>query len=349
MMASIASMPSRPKKPRPAERNMGLEPFQILAKRLHEIRDYFHAKLQSLSPSSNVEIEAKLGLIVDTQTDGRTGPFTPGAGAIEILPDAMKGKRFVSGVTKRDFESYQTVQQKLPACQHAKMVTHAYTYPNERRVQTDADKKVIMEQKTRELEFQIHLPSCPYDCRITASVERPLDASEQPQVTDDWLSHRLKKRDSYTDGREGHKCSKWQADLTSVMTSQGSADMGASGGRQHATEQTFEVELELKAEDCKGWIELTDEEGARKRTSEIAQDLWQRMTSMMPREETGGALTPISDVELEVAGQNALIEAAASGKGRAGRDFPGTMPVGFSRRHVDKVQSETYFVGERFA
>lgn len=309
-----------------------------------------HSKLQELGQGSVVEIEAKLGLIVDNQTDGRAGPFTPGAGAIPILPAQMQGKRFVSGVSKKDFEAYQAVQEKLPAKQLARSKTYAHTFRDGKRVQTDSNGSVIMEQKTRELEFQIHLPSCPYDCRITASIERPLEAAETPVMSQGWESRRTKDRSSYNDGRQGHpQRSKWQADLTKVLTEQGTA--GASAGPASA-ENTFEVELELKPEDCTQWIQLSDTAAAQARTGEVAQDLWLRLSSMMPREETAGALREVKDPSLEAAGQRACLapfqaEDAATGGGRSGMGFPGTLPIGFSRRSVQKVQREKYFVSEK--
>jgi len=313
--------------------------LQTLGNRLHQIRDEFHGKLQQLSPGSVVEIEAKLGLIVDNQTDGRYGPFTPGAGAIELLPVAMQGKRFVSGVSKDDFAAYQAVQEKMPARQLHRSKTYAHTFPGGKRVQTDAHGNVVMEQKTKELEFQIHLPSCPYDCRITVSIERPLEAAEKPALTAGWESRRTKDRYSYSDGRPQR--SKWQADLTKVSTEQGSG--GASEGPA-SMEQTFEVELELKAEDCTQWIQLGDAKVAKDRTHEVARDLWERLQAMMPREQTAGALIEVKEHSLEEAGQNACL---APFQGRSDRGFPGTLPIGFNRRLVQKVQREKYFVSEK--
>jgi len=350
IIGSVSAMPMQAKRAKPSERNMGADPFQTLAARLHQIRDTFHAKLQELGEGCVVEIEAKLGLIVDGQTDGRTGPFLPGAGAIEILPAAMKGKKFVSGVSKKDFDAYSAVQEKLPNRQKIKSLTHAYSFPNRTRVQTDnaVPPRIIMEQKTKELEFQVHLPSCPYDCRITVSIERPLEASEQQEVGLDWESHRIKDRSSYNDGREGHPHrSKWQADLTNVTTKQGAEDGQGPGGVE-AEKQSFEVELELKAEDCTQWIKLDDAKLAHTRTCEVAHDLWQRLSSMMPPEETAGALIEIKDLDVESAGQRACLAPFDAMDGaRSGADFPGTLPIGFSRKELQRVQRDKYMVSEK--
>lgn len=351
ILSGVAAMPAQPKRPRAGERNMGLDPFQALAQKLHQIRDEFHIKLQQLSPGCAVEIEAKLGLLVSAQTDGRMGPFTPGAGAIVLVPQTLKDKhlRFKSGVSQKDFEAYRAVQEealKRPGSSKVPALTHAYTFGNEKRVQTDSAGNVIMEHKTRELEFNVHLPSCPYDCRVTVSIERPLEEIERQEVGQEWESKRAKDRCSYSDGR-----SKWKADLTKVTTTQGSHHFnpGHPGGMD--AERTFEVELELKAEDCTQWIRLGDAEAAKERTSEVAQDLWLRISAMMPCEETASQLKEVKDTELEIAGQRACLapfemEGGAT-SGRCSNDFPGTMPVGFSKKHIEKVQREKYWVSEK--
>jgi mRNA guanylyltransferase len=116
-------------------------------------------------------------------------------------------------------------------------------------------------------------------------------------------------------------------------------------------ERTFEVELELKAEDCTQWIRLGDAEAAKKRTSEVAQDLWLRISAMMPCEETAGQLKEVKDAELEIAGQRACLapfeKEGGATSGRSSNDFPGTMPVGFSKKHIEKVQREKYWVSEK--
>ena len=351
LLSGMVAMPAQPKRPKAAERNMGIDPFQALAQKLHQIRDEFHVKLQQLSPGCAVEIEAKLGLIVSPQTGGRVGPFTPGAGAIVLLPQEMRDKHlsFRSGVAKKDFEAYQAVQEATltrPGSSKVPALTHAYTFANERRVQTDAAGSVIMEHKTRELEFNVHLPACAYDCRVTVSIERPLEACERQEVGADWESKRAKDRCSYRDGR-----SKWQADLTKVATTQGAHNLNPGPGGM-AAERTFEVELELGAEDCTQWIMLGDAQAAQKRTSEVAADLWKRLSAMMPREETAGKLAEVKDAELEIAGQRACLapfdtdEGSATGR-RSSTEFPGTMPVGFSKKHIEKVQREKYFVSEK--
>eukprot|EP00960_Hanusia_phi_P072890 767895-Hanusia_phi.AAC.10 len=256
---------------------MGTDPLQTLFNRLKEIRDDFHKRVSVCSANHasleclillggqgdmggcNVEIEAKLGLIVSSDTGGRTGPFTPGAGAIEMLPGVMKGKKFVSGVSRRDFESFRKLQDVPALAEKIAKKTHAYTYNDDQRIQTDEEGNVILEMKTRELEFQIHLPACPYDCRITVSIEKPLEQKESLAVKDGWHSHRVKDRTSFVDlkARQGHsKASQWQADFTRVAT---------TTQRDPTAEETFEVELELKAEECKTWIQASDAEEAKQK------------------------------------------------------------------------------------
>ena len=134
MIEIDASLTQKPTRPRPAAVNMGQDPFQVLAKRLHEIRDLLKGSPEAGSISTNVEIEARLGLIVawddgDKQSLRRTGPFLPGAGAIELLQDQMNQRKFLSGVRKKEFELYRTIEEGR-AGNKKNLVSHAYTYPN---------------------------------------------------------------------------------------------------------------------------------------------------------------------------------------------------------------------------
>jgi hypothetical protein len=67
------------------------------------------------------------------------------------------------------------------------------------------------ERKVGFRQFQVHLPSCPYDCRITVSFESPEDA-DLSDVPPGWESHRTKRRTSFLASRLPNGItSRWQA------------------------------------------------------------------------------------------------------------------------------------------
>ena len=74
---SAEDAPRPQKRQRVAAVNMGQDPFQVIAARLHEIRRYM---IEHNKKDGNIEIEVKLGYIINKDYDGRTGPFRPGAG-----------------------------------------------------------------------------------------------------------------------------------------------------------------------------------------------------------------------------------------------------------------------------
>lgn len=58
---------------------------------------------------------------------------------------------------------YQAVQEDpRHAATATKKTTNSYTYGESKRIQTDEEGRATAETKKKELEFQIHLPSCPY-------------------------------------------------------------------------------------------------------------------------------------------------------------------------------------------
>lgn len=299
----------------------------------------------STRPSgSAVEIEARLGLLVSNDTGGRVGPFTPGAGAIELLPHDMGNKRFVSGVSKKHFQEYDHffAESVKNGGRAIKSVKRTYTYGDGRRVEVTEAGEVVNETKTRELEFQLHLPACPYDLRVSVSIETPVDASSAPGgrrgPEDGWRSCRVKERTSYqgapsSAGRPGQ----WQADLTRVVTE--------TRGEEPAT--TYEVELELGAGATSGWVAAPEGDGAKAQTKPLAWELWDRVSHLMPAEKTASALAPVGDAALLAAAKRAALRPFDGGAGGDRGDFPGTMPVGFSRRALRQVLAEDYYVAEK--
>lgn len=341
LLDAVSAAPAAAKKAKAAEKNMGGDPFSTLYHRLKQIRAHFRSKWGAYE-GSNIEIEAKLGIIVSSETGGRLGPFTPGAGAIELLPNQMTGKKFVSGVSQGDFSAYMAVQEDpRHAATATKKTTNSYTYGESKRIQTDEEGRATAETKKKELEFQIHLPSCPYDCRVTVSIESPMDIMDAT-VEDGWLSRRTKHRTSFTHFMisETHR-SKWQADMTRVVA------LDKERGDE-ATQESFEVELELGERECMQWMQ-EEENQAEENTKRIAWDLWERIQLIMPREETAGSLEEVKSAEVELAAQRACISAfdAHEAETRDQFDFPGTMPVGFSRRSLLVVQKGDYHVSEK--
>jgi len=69
----------------------------------------------------------------------------------------------------------------------------------------------------------------------------------------------------------------------------------------------------------------------------------------MPREQTAGKLVEVRDYAVEEAAQRACIACfdSAEAVNAVKYDFPGTMPIGFSRKSIEKVQRESYMVSEK--
>lgn len=285
---SAEDAPRPQKRQRVAAVNMGQDPFQVIAARLHEIRRYM---IEHNKKDGNIEIEVKLGYIINKDYDGRTGPFRPGAGAIEILAADMAKRRFVSGTTKKDFETFKSVQEQSGSSVQ-RSNNKDYKFSDGRRVQVDEAGNQLRERKTRELESQFHLPACPYDLRMTVSIEKEIGAEEAVgEISDDWESCRHKHRTSFVGAAlPNRQRSLWQADMTHVEMTMGMAG-GGQEGHPGGVEHTYEVELELSGDAVKAWFSAADPE---KETSRVAWDLWERVQAMMPREQTCSSLKEIT-------------------------------------------------------
>jgi hypothetical protein len=260
----------------------------------------------------------------------------------------MGNKRFVSGVSKKHFQEYEhffadAVKKGGSA---DKSVKRTYTYGDGRRIEVNESGEVVNEVKTRVLEFQLHLAACPYDLRVSVSIEAPVagaaggGAGVGRAPEDGWESRRVKERTSFqgmqtTAGRPG----KWQADLTRVVTD-------TRGGGAAVT--TYEVELELGGGATEEWVAAVEGAASKELTNHRAWELWDRVSHLMPAEKTASVLTEVRDAGLlKEAKKAALLPFGGGGGDRA--DFPGTMPVGFSRRALRQVIAEDYFVSEKVA
>lgn len=176
----------------------------------------------------NVEIEARLGRIVNKITTKRIGFEVRHPIAFESLPNEC---RFVSGVEKSDFSTIKhmlfpeatptTVQDRVIVCR------------NVRKIEQDGG--VRYEKKVKILSMDIHLPDMLYDVRVSVSREAIIDQKEFG-LDRSSPAHYIRRDRS----RESFRCNEYSFDFTKV-----------SSARKEALEdlpRTYGIEVEVK--DC---------------------------------------------------------------------------------------------------
>eukprot|EP00639_Heterosigma_akashiwo_P030220 CAMPEP_0194662312 /NCGR_PEP_ID=MMETSP0295-20121207/119_1 /TAXON_ID=39354 /ORGANISM="Heterosigma akashiwo, Strain CCMP2393" /LENGTH=250 /DNA_ID=CAMNT_0039543495 /DNA_START=80 /DNA_END=829 /DNA_ORIENTATION=- len=194
-------------------------------------------KLSEYPPEQKdkIEVEARLGLIIN---DGmRATPRILQKGTTVLYGEMMRtaNYRFVSGVDPSTF--YKMVPKISKSFrlkgQPANLQETVFNMSNGIRVKWDSrHKRGLSEQKTRIAECNFLLPSCPFDFRITVSMEQPGEMVASPPS--DWQQKRIKNRTSLS--LEGNP---WRVDITDVEAE----DMMALGrGKVAVHEVEFEVQ-----------------------------------------------------------------------------------------------------------
>jgi len=225
--------PNRPHQSEPAPGSQTLEPSIINAEPLDEfMREVADWIIQHTRGKQNVEIEAKVGLLIDTRT--RTRLYIPIQVETIIAPD-YPSVRFEANMSAVQHAHINKLLNSLhantmqPGYPHAR-ITYAHTrqldsfYPapggdgSNVRVTTDEKTGEVKAcvNKLRVAHLNVYSPKRRVDWRISISVEMPAPKpSGMPSHT------RRKDRITYT-----HQA--FQVDLTQVKPSQGSSSQPPS-------------------------------------------------------------------------------------------------------------------------
>lgn len=182
--------------------------------------------------TSNVEIEARLGRIVNKITTKRISFEVSHPIVFESLPNEY---RFVSGVEKSDFGAIRhalfpeatptTVQDRVTVSRNIRKIEH--------------DGGVRYEKKVKIFSMDVHLPDLLYDVRVSVSKEAAVDQREFNLDRSSPAHHIQRDRD-----RESFRCNEYSFDFTKV-----------SGAKREAPEnlpRTYEIEVEIKDGGFKG-------------------------------------------------------------------------------------------------
>ncbi|KAI8175882.1 mRNA-capping enzyme subunit beta [Colletotrichum sp. SAR 10_75] len=256
---------------------LGTRPYEELSK---QVADFLFKNI-SLHPDSGdiigrgvqFEIEAKMGLLIDRDTNERVEKFI---GSECILHDTGR-LAFKSSMTAaqhkglNDFLNTLVVQTdprnpdpsargrvqiqykhrretdkfiELPNSMHSRLPTCIRALlpprrPIKARITYDMKTKEVLAKivKARVADLHLHLPTCPLDCRISINLEMPWDgpAEELERLA---VSHEQKFPDRNKD-RLSYKQNHYQVDLTQVT------QMTPGPGNTQKTDREHELEIEL--------------------------------------------------------------------------------------------------------
>eukprot|EP01114_Cavostelium_apophysatum_P014897 TRINITY_DN3967_c0_g1_i1.p1 TRINITY_DN3967_c0_g1~~TRINITY_DN3967_c0_g1_i1.p1 ORF type:complete len:695 (+),score=174.20 TRINITY_DN3967_c0_g1_i1:138-2222(+) len=261
---------------------------------------------------------------------------------VEIRLGKFFGEAFRAGVTHDEFEQICRAYNSDPNYTSTFLEETDYLFekPNNsnfRITYDDKEKKTLgSEIKTRHGNAEFRMNESAFDCRLSVSTETPIEADPDMPISDNYNCKRHKNRFTYT-----HKDPKfpWKVDATVVKAS----------FKNGSDSTLYEIEYELspmavqlsKAADQKAVLDI----------SVAFYKEMRNLTSKMKTATEAHVFEEINMVKVEDREELMNLRQRCNtwfpGMSPESQDFPGSMPVNFSRRHVRTVQETKFYVSEK--
>lgn len=315
-------------------------------------------KEKGLDPST-VEIEARIGMLVRMDFNKRWSEQVCRRKAVAFhegpnMTTSSHGLEFKAGVDEIFF--VQHLRRKILIEKNGFNVhkrtntTVRSTNSSLRWVVLPDDKIKLCESKERYFRCNYGLLAHVYDLRVDGAVEIPCHQTAVDYNA--WTKQRTKDRTTYIHNR----FRRWQIDLTEVRV-----NLRSSKIREAAFDREYELEFELLHDVTVEWLRLPSETDAMKYTDDIVYDLDQLLDCCIPSEddiqddvnlspahpnEYSKDIRELNESILETCYRAGYLESQIS-LVKAVSEFIGSMPCNMSRRSLQHVLQNEYFVTEK--
>mmetsp|Transcript_3302 Transcript_3302/g.4581 ORF Transcript_3302/g.4581 Transcript_3302/m.4581 type:complete len:802 (-) Transcript_3302:35-2440(-) len=327
---------------------------------------------------ANVEIEARFGLVCSAgnavgQSDApkRAVPSKRGCGAVQTQTSDV----FVSGVSEvMARETSETVKKLISQSSGNSKTWRSLESSfssedaslRELRMVVSQERGSFFERKSRLGIYEAALPSASYDLRIGISLEETLTSLPNQSNGKLWHTHRLKQRISTN-------LNFWRIDQTTVttnsylgLTTEQAFELARANGtstekanknnpntsnaeplEKTAAEAltTYEIEVELLPQFAQKWP------SGEMDTKPFIEELARILLALNPADildTRRDPSIPPGNPELINKALERLRESCKYLYSNGMRRFPGSMPVGFCRRHIKQTQTvSAYAVAEK--
>lgn len=333
-------------------------------------------ELRREAPLDGCEVEARIGMLCEeygevgkSEAPRRHLAGRRGCGAVRVRSGEA---RFVSGVSRAEANEVRNVRAQKAASRVSKEPrTVAWvesTFSSDMAaldnvrlvVPPQHDKPHRLEVKSTIAKCDIGLPSANYDLRIQLAVERDerslsevarKELGKTSGVIGPWTSHRLKQRVSTT-------VKGWRIDQTTVtkttfagLTTEQAVAVGrnpqqhsstAAAGRGSTT--LHEIEVEMTADATARWLHSND-------STALVAELQALLSWLNPIEAVDTRRDPSTETssaqrEAALAQMRESLHRKEAGSRK--HFFPGSMPIGFCRKHIPQTQRPgAYAVAEK--
>ncbi|CAM9778248.1 unnamed protein product, partial [Phaeothamnion confervicola] len=311
------------------ETDRRLHPFgQDVRAEFHKYLTHVRRTVATMDDRASVEIEARLGLVLEAGRPVRAYPQVPGSGAVTITREDMRERRFEfrTGVSAPSYDDI-TTRLAVAGGRAERSEERVYSYEGDTRCIVRSGRlRREKKEKIPNLERTFALPGAPYDLRITVSTEKELDPpgldpsadptcnQHQDPVAAGFETARSKKRDSLvgyrlpfmtkpqpgTAAAANEPPALWRVDMTRVASASGgsggggAAGGGSNGGRDDDEEaNTLEVEMEMQTVVQALWTDGAEDDAKHEGETELlTQHLVSLVHMLNPLEPPSTILDP---------------------------------------------------------
>lgn len=203
----------------------------------------------------------------------------------------------------------------------------------------------LLDQKSTKARHDLALYAFHYDIRIDCCMETPLSGSATEGITSQWVIERLKRRTSYvpTDSN-----SFWKIDITEVLP----RFKNPITGEVTIQPRVFELEFEMINEKMLEWLRApSNEDDLRRRVTHLVTELYWLLKECIPYDlEHDSPVQEAPQILQQYYGSqiakltNTILELQL---GPDEKKFGGSMPVSISRRNLEVVLTNPYYVTEK--
>ena len=326
--------------------------FAAIGESLWALRDTILKQRPNEGEWKNIEIEVRLGMITSgvrrwrslisqSFKDNLTGAFI-----IDASNKHKYGVDFDAGIDRTHSQRLDRIFANFDKSEVTEQLVRITDDKIRYEVKAGQDDKPLEQKEAPICRSDIAMYAFHYDIRINCCVETPIEAeysnsgkNHSSASSKNWKMERLKRRISYTSKTHNP----WRIDVTEVVP----RTRDLLTGEITTENRLYEVELELLPDTMQKWLSCP-KDSAVQMTNDITQELYNLLKTCVPYEfeHEDGLETPLDqnyygNVIRELTLRILNLDS------RTPQVFVGSMPFSMSRRNLEVVCKNSYYVTEK--
>ena len=322
--------------------------FAAIGESLWMLRDTILRQRPNQDQRENIEVETRLGMITNGDRRWRSlisHSFKDNLTGAYIIDGSNKhqhGVDFQAGIDRTHSQRLDKIFESFHKSELTEQLVRITDDKIRYEVRTGQKDRPLEQKEAPLFRRDIAMYAFHSDIRLDCCIETPMKASEfdnERGNSHNWTTERLKRRISYT----SKIANPWRVDVTEVEQKKRNLRTG-----EITTEsKSYEVEIELIPDAMRNWFDCPAE-NAFQRTNDLTQQLYNLLKLCVPYEfEHEDNLDSPLDQNYYGAAIRTLTLDILDLHHRTQQVFAGSMPFSMSRRNLEVVCKNHYFVTEK--